>query len=123
MNCKKFTYNKMQRFSCFFMILALLWLTASAPFVVEIKSKINKQYGVAYSDLQEQAAGENSNPYSGLNEEQCNGSGSYSEYLHEAISFTPFSAQQITHNSFIDGEIYIAYYGELLSPPPEYMIG
>lgn len=105
------------------MILALLWLTASAPFVVQIKSDINKQYGVTYNDLQEQATGETSNPYSGLNEEQCNGSGSFSEYLHEAISVTAFAAQQITHNSFIDGDIYIAYYGELLSPPPEHIIG
>lgn len=113
----------MQRVSCFFMMLALLWLTVSAPFVAEIKGDINKRYGVAINDLEEQACSESSNPYSGLNEEQCNGSGSYSEYLHEAISVTTFAEQQIKHNSFIDGEIYIAYYGELLSPPPECILG
>ncbi len=105
------------------MIVALLWLTASAPFIVEIKSNINKQSGVSYHNLEEQATSENTNPYSGLNEEQCSGSGSFSEYLHEAISIMPFAIQQLTHNSFIDGNIYIAYYGELLSPPPERIIG
>lgn len=117
MDNKRQPYNLFQRVSGFFLIVALLWLTASAPFVAEIKDNINKSGIVVYGSIEE--TNESTNPYSGLNEEQCNGTGGFSEYLHEAVSFTPFAEQQLSHKCFVNGDIYIAYYGELLSPPPE----
>lgn len=118
MDSKRPTYNLFQKISGIFLILALLWLTASAPFVAEIKNEINKQSGIlVYNGIGDTS--ETTNPYAGLNEEQCSGNGGFSEYLHEAVTFTLFAEQQLSHKCFVTGEIYIAYYGELLSPPPE----
>lgn len=100
------------------MIVALLWLTASAPFMVGVKKDIKKM-GVSLADIEKQAVEDADNPYAGLNEEQCNGNASFSEYLHENVYVGPCIVQPIKHSCFMSRSIYIAYYGELLSPPPE----
>lgn len=100
--------------SSLFMIMALLWLTVSTPFVYNaqqvLKKEIPKQSG---------KAGDN-NPFSSTNEEKNESSvNTLSEYLHEPPSM---------ENNFIiltrlykryPSDIIYQHHPELLSPPPE----
>ena len=100
--------------SCVFMIMALLWLTISTPFVFAsqqaYQSEVQKQSG----------SSEDKNPFSTTTEEKNEGSVStLSEYLHnlDLISHHFIVLKRIykCHSS----DLYYAYHPELLSPPPE----
>ncbi|MBX2922442.1 MAG: hypothetical protein KF746_09645 [Chitinophagaceae bacterium] len=102
------------------MMLTLLWLTVSTPFIIDIQQKLrNSTTHVSADGSQGQAMEETANPFSGLNEEKCSGSNTLSEYLHEPLSFAVPVDTELEHTSKAGASIYIAYCGELLSPPPE----
>jgi hypothetical protein len=122
MNSKRKPYNFFQLSSATFMILALLWLTVSAPFVFASQQQVakgNKQMAasVPVSDNEEEA----SNTFSNTTEEKNhnNSSSSFSEeYLHDHhISDYFFSVASQYHNCE-NADTYIAFHGELLVPPP-----
>lgn len=101
-------------------MVTLLWLTISAPFVFDAKKKLYKaNSAMAASDIS-QSMEENTNPFSGLTEERSSsGTNTLSEYLHEHFNMPVISESQLIHESHIGNSIYVAHYGELLSPPPE----
>ena len=101
-------------------MLTLLWLTVSAPFVFEARMKLQKiNATMAVSDIN-QSMEENVNPFSGFNEEKCNSNiNTVSEYLHEHFYMPVVDESQLVHESYTGSSIYVIYYGELLSPPPE----
>jgi hypothetical protein len=112
-------YSSRHIASSIFMILALAWLTISAPFVYASY----KDAGVAMQNQQcEQPADEDCNPFSGTTEEKSHNGGlnTLSEYLHDA-----YHADH--HYSIIDRfhkghnyDLYFAFHPELISPPPEF---
>jgi hypothetical protein len=104
--------------SAIFMILALLWLTVSAPFVFE-----NQKNLASSSDCTQ-------SPFAGSEEENGGQSGNTTEektskslnnfseeYLHDNIKDHIFSIG-LQYHKHQDAEIYIAYHGEPLVPPP-----
>ena len=100
--------------SSLFMMLALLWLTVSTPFVFASQraqqTEIQKQTGSC----------EDKNPFSTTTEEKNESSVStLSEYLHDVNSmnhhFTVLTRIYKCHTS----DLYYAFHPELLSPPPE----
>lgn len=102
------------------MMLTLLWLTISTPFIIDIQKQLHKQTSYCGSGSENQSMEENANPFSGLNEEKSGNSGStLSEYLHEPLTFPTLVTTELVHAANSGASIYIAYYGELLSPPPE----
>jgi hypothetical protein len=99
------------------MILALLWLTVSAPFVVASQQELSKNERTAFplASNEEEAA----NPFGNTTEEKSpSGSSLSEEYMHDHHA--------IEHFSFVDSQFhkcentgtYIAFHGDIHVPPP-----
>ena len=120
MKVKKRAYNIFQLLSAIFMILALLWLTISAPFVVAGQQQMAKyehagDFGSPYSNSEEDAA----NPFGNNTEEKSPSSSSVSEeYLHDHHKSEYLISVILRHHKHVNADTYIAYHGELLVPPP-----
>ncbi|MFT3700751.1 MAG: hypothetical protein QM802_00150 [Agriterribacter sp.] len=99
------------------MILTLLWLTVSTPFILSVQKELSKPTASACSD--NTSMEEDANPFSGLNEEKSSSSTTFSEYLHEPFHLPTINVPELVHNGSAGVIIYIAHYGELVSPPPE----
>lgn len=109
------TYKLKHYASAVFMIFTLLWLTVSTSLIADIQQQLNDK---SSSRASAQSMEENTNPFSGLNEEKCN-TNAFSEYLHESLTLSVLVQPDLEHGSHAGSLIYIAYYGELISPPPE----
>ena len=114
-------YSFFLRVSAIMMIVALSWLTISAPFVFEQQQKIAKQNSSACADLpiagtEEEAA----NPFSGSTEEKAPKTlNTFSEeYLHNHHQSEYFLTVASQFHKCENAGIYVAYHGELLVPPP-----
>ncbi|HEX8334453.1 MAG TPA: hypothetical protein VF622_17650 [Segetibacter sp.] len=114
------SYSIFQLASAAFMILALLWLTVSIPFVSASQQELVKQGMTSQGSPLSGADEESTNPFGNNTEEKSSTSSSSvsEEYLHEhhVINhlFTIIS-------QFFKGEnasTYIAFHGEILIPPP-----
>jgi len=106
------TSNLLKGVSAIFMVLALLWLTVSTPFVYAAGQdiKIEKQ----------EVDDDNSNPLNGTTEEKSESSvNTLSEYLHDLHlmehNFTTLTTFYKCHPS----DLYFEFHPELISPPPE----
>ena len=102
------------------MMVALLWLTISTPFVFVSQQKLAKQDKIAdtnspLSGNEEEAA----NPFSSTTEEKNPSSTSFSEeYLHDYYIADHFFSIVSQYHKCEKVSTYIAYHGELLVPPP-----
>ncbi len=100
--------------SSLFMIIALLWLTISTPFVFASQQAQQKE-------IQKQTgSNDDKNPFSTTTEEKNESNVStLSEYLHDLNSmnhhFIVLKRIYKCHTS----DLYYPYHPELLSPPPE----
>ena len=118
MKSKK-VYNVFQQMSAIFMVLALLWLTISTPFIYS-SQQLMANYGAANSQSSPDATEEDSSPLSNTTEEKNPNSNSVAEeYLHhhheDEYLFSIISGYHKCH----DAGTYIAFHGELLVPPPD----
>lgn len=113
----KRTYNVLQAASAVFMILALLWLTISAPFVYAGQAEIAKQTQQADRACNDDNA---ANPFGNNTEEKAPGnSSSFSEeYLHDHHHADHFFSIISRNHKCENADTYHAYHGELLVPPP-----
>ena len=114
-------YSFFNRVSAIMMIVALSWLTISAPFVFEHQQKIAKQNTSSCANLpiagnEEEAP----NPFSGSTEEKAPKSlNSFSEeYLHDHHQSEYLFSIASKFHKCEDAGTYVAYHGELLVPPP-----
>ena len=113
------TYQLSDKLSAVFLILALVWLTVSLPFVYESQrelAKHSKSLSSAHCSNEEDAA----NTLGNTTEEKApSGISSVSEeYLHDnhiAEYFTSIASQN--HKCENSG-IYNAFHGEVHVPPP-----
>jgi hypothetical protein len=103
------------------MILMLIWLTVSAPFIVPDQQKnTNSSVGLSLADLPDTNEDSDINPFSNTTEEKPeSGSSSLNEYLHHADELILNSTSLLRFYNWHASELYIAFHGELLSPPPE----
>jgi hypothetical protein len=107
----------LSKVSAICMILALLWLTVSAPFVMAAQEELAKQAKTERTALP--FSEEESNPFANSTEEKAPSSTSFSEeYIHDHHEadhlFLMASQYHINQNA----GTYIAFHGELLVPPP-----
>lgn len=101
--------------SGFFMIVALLWLTVSTPFVYDAKQSLRKE-----THKQTKQTGDDLNPFSNTTEEKNQNSvNTLSEYLHEPHCIEKNFITLTTLYKSYPSNIYFDYHPELLSPPPE----
>jgi hypothetical protein len=125
--CSKFMtknrkiYTIFQLASAAFMILALLWLTISAPFVFTYQEKLGEQGKMATSEVpsgnnEEEAA----NPFGNSTEEKAptTSSSLSEEYLHDHHQTDHFFSIASQYHTLQNAGTYIAFHGELLVPPP-----
>jgi hypothetical protein len=115
------TYTVFQLSSAVLMLIALLWLTVSTPFVYAAQQELAKHTKVIHSDESPCDEEETSNSIGNTTEEKKpSGNNSLSEeYLHhhqyEENFFTIVSQTHMCENA----DIYVAYHGELDVPPPD----
>lgn len=116
------TYNTVQRISAIFMIVALLWLTISTPFVFASQQHLAKQEKsnkatAPVSDNEE----ETTNPFGNSTEEKSPTTSTNSvseEYLHDHCTLDYFFTIALQYHKCENAGTYTAYHGELLVPPP-----
>ena len=120
MKGNKKKYSLLQQLSATFMILALLWLTVSAPFVVAAQQEISQHDKAA--NITSPLAGneeEAANPFGNTTEEKAPSSTTFSEeFLHDHHKADYFFSVISQYHKCEDADIYVAYHGELLVPPP-----
>ena len=122
MKRNKETFNLANKVTAIFMVIALLWLTVSIPFVTAAQ-----QQQQAYSDVipsdEEIPVSEESNPFSNTTEEKAeSGSNSLSEYLHHIHELIHPAGFLHRHNCSHDFDVYVAFHGEMLCPPPNFIL-
>ena len=109
------TYNPLQLLSAAGMIVALLWLTVSAPFVIAGQKAVAKYEQQAGSANQKETA----NPFGNNTEEKSQNSTSFSEeYLHDHHKADQFILVESLYHKSENSGTYVAFHGELLVPPP-----
>ena len=113
-------YNFLQRISAIMMIVALSWLTISAPFVFAQQQKMVEQKSAGCADLPISATEEEANPFSSSTEEKAPKSlNTFSEeYLHDQHHSEYFLSIASQFHKCENAGTYVAYHGELLVPPP-----
>ncbi|HEX7903040.1 MAG TPA: hypothetical protein VF487_04095 [Chitinophagaceae bacterium] len=116
----KRTYSILQRTSAVFLILALLWLTVSIPFVYENQLKHAQQDKIENSSTPLTGDDEEtSNPFGNTTEEKAPSTSTVSEeYLHDHHHTDYFFSIALQYHKCEDAGTYIAFHGELLVPPP-----
>ena len=122
MSRKRKTYKPIHLGSAVVMILLLMWLTVSTPFVLASQQEIAKS-PKGCSDQSSPLQGteeENSNPFGNSTEEKVpkNITSVSEEFLHDHHrSDYLFSISKQYHKTK-DAGTYTAFHGELLVPPP-----
>ena len=105
--------------SCIFMMLALAWLTISLPIVYSAQQTVEQKKAAANGS--QQAEEESGNPFANTTEEKTSGNAtSFSEeYLHDTHHAEHYITDLSTEYSIEHFHTYIAFYGDLESPPPD----
>ena len=104
-----------------FMIVSLLWLTVSLPFANAEQQQF-KAYSQATTDEESPGSDEN-NPFGNNTEEKAeSGSTSISEYLHHIHEFDHPAGELHKHDCSHSYDVYVAFHGELLCPPPNFIL-
>jgi hypothetical protein len=115
------TYTFLQKASSIFLMMVLLWLTISTPFVAACQQELAKQQKTLSID----------HPLSDCGDETCDDNASNNieekvpsttnlaeEFLHEHhIAHHFFSIVSLYH-TLENADAYTAFHGELLVPPP-----
>jgi hypothetical protein len=114
-------YTSFQLSSAVFMIMALLWLTVSLPFVYDNQQKQSERDKIENASSSAENNEDSSNPFGNTTEEKNpNSSNSLSEeYLHDHYSHDHFFPVASQSYKCINVDTYIAYHGELDVPPPD----
>lgn len=118
-NTKK--YSPLQTVSAVFMILALLWLTISAPFILSSQQKSAKHEKTSSTSVPADTNEEESSTPLGNNttEEKVPSTISLSEeYLHDHHTTEYFSSLISQYHKLENAGTYTAFHGEILIPPP-----
>ena len=114
-------YSPFHLSSALFMIMALLWLTISAPFVyasLQEHAKVTKAITSSTpAGGNEEEAG---NPFGNNTEEKTpNNYSSFSEeYLHDHHLEEYFFSVALRYHKCENSDTYVAYHGEVQVPPP-----
>ena len=121
MQKNKKLYAIYQKVSAIFMVMTLLWLTISTPFVFACQQELAKQDKSSHAQLpltvDEEEAGK---PLSNTAEEKTPGTTNSlsEEYLHEQHGTGYFYTMSSNFYKHDNADTYHAYHGELLVPPP-----
>jgi len=112
-------YSVSQLVSAVIMILALVWLTVSTPFVYASQQELAKQHKMEKAGSPLAGSEEETSKPSGNNtEEKTPGNTSLSEeFLHNNHKADYFFSISLQYQKSDNAGTYIAFHGELLVPP------
>jgi hypothetical protein len=118
---KKKTYSCTQKFIAVLMIVSMIWLTISTPFVFRAQQAIAKQQ----QNMPDQSllAGneEESNTMGGSTEGKALSLNTLTEdFLHDCHLSHYFSIQIISFHGCENADTYVAFHGEMDVPPPDF---
>jgi len=115
-----FTYNTRNIFSSVLMIMTLVWLTVSLPLVTKYQQAVvtEKMSQNKASNSEKKDSG---NPFANTTEEKNPNSSNTlaEEFLHESCFHQEHLPLPVKYNKCTHPAVYVAFHGELLSPPPE----
>ena len=112
------TYSLFQKCSAIFMILTLLWLTISTPFVFSYQQEIAKQEKKSQNNIPVSTTEEEAGKPLG-NTSSTGSTNTFSEeYLHVHHDADTFFTLVALYLHSHQDDTYHAYHGELLVPPP-----
>ena len=103
-------YSAVHLLSAILMVASLLWLTISLPFVYKAE-----QQNISWSEKQ----GQPESPFSDTTEEKAPSVSVSEEYLHDHNEIAGLVTNKLMHDHRHAYDIYIAFHGELISPPPD----
>jgi hypothetical protein len=119
MNVRAHTYSLNKLAACIIMMLSLLWLTVSTPFIYEAQKELEKQRHINIQAEDMQEGSEECNPFGNNTEEKTeSGSTTLSEYLQYIDELSHMTGTSHKHDCAHSFAVYVAFHGELLSPPP-----
>ena len=111
------TFSRLNKVAACGLILTLLWLTVSLPFVY--RSQQASQ--AAHASTKAPFAGseeDSANPLSGTEEKAPSTTNLAEEFLHDQEKASCFFTRLSTSHYHADDGTYTAFHGELLVPPP-----
>jgi hypothetical protein len=117
-------YTFFQKASSIFLMLVLLWLTVSTPFIIATQQELAKQQkamsvDLPISDNEEDSTNPSDNSNNNIEEKVPNSGTSFSEeYLHVHHTSQDFGSITARNYKFENSGTYIAFHGELHAPPP-----
>lgn len=119
MNKRKKKYTIFQKATSAFLMLTLLWLTVSTPFVIAAQQELAKHQKVLSLDTTPtDCADEDSSANNTIEEKVPGGINLAEEFLHDHhISHHFFTVISLYHK-LENADSYTAFHGELLVPPP-----
>ena len=124
MNKNNITYSIFQKANSIFLILTLIWLTGSTPFIISAQQELAKQQkmltvDLPTSDSAEDGADVDNNNSNNIEEKVPSTGFNFSEeFLHEHHSVNTFISTTTRNYRIINSGTYIAFHGELHAPPP-----
>ncbi len=120
MHKSKTSYCFFHKASAVFMILALIWLTVSTPFVCAFKQEMAKQAKMENTQSALALEEDNSNPPGSSTEEKTASAPTTvtEEYIHYSESTHFYLSQGAKFYKCTNADTYTAFHGELLVPPP-----
>lgn len=111
-------FGIVSKLSAVCMVLALLWLTVSAPFVFLAQQKLAEHHQVSKAQLPVNDEG-SANPFGNSTEEKAPSSTSFSEeYIHDHHEADHLFLIASQFHTTKNAGTYVAFHGELLVPPP-----
>lgn len=122
MNKVKTSYSIFQKATAAFLILTLLWLTGSTPFVMAAQQDLAKQQKAVSIDIpvNDDCSDEGGTDSNGNNidEKAPGGINIAEEFLHEHEADNYFISAGSASYPVENSDTYIAFHGELHAPPP-----
>ncbi len=114
-------YSPFQAASAVLMMLALIWLTISLPYIYESQQKLAKEAPSSISDASPAGSNEEEAASPVGAEEKNPGSNTSisEEYLHDSHTGEYFFSAASQFYKCMNSDVYIAYHGELDVPPPD----
>lgn len=114
MKRSQYAYPLRHVISSLLLIMTLLWLTVSTPFVFKAQQEQKKE------TQKQSKQTDNTNPFSNTTEEKNeSGVNTLSEYLHEPPSIENNFITLTRLYKLYSSKIYFGHHPELISPPPE----
>ena len=102
------------------MFFALAWLTVSLPYVYSFQKELAKQESRS-APVDSPVDNEESNPLANTTEEKAPSSTVSEEWLHHTDEHNFILSYKLNHDHRHSYDVYVAYHGEVQSPPPNFL--